>query len=83
MTELEIVKRQLLAIRDLVDTTLGILGVAESLDDEHGPCAHPENERIAAGVMGNPARFFCKRCETIVPPDAPPPSSDPALHVET
>ena len=69
MTELELVKRQLTAIRDLAETTLAMLGVAESLDAEHGDCPHPEKERVPAGVMGNPTRFFCKACQTLVPPD--------------
>lgn len=85
MTELELVKRQLQAIRDLADTTLGMLGAAEDLDAEHGECAHPKESRIDAGTMGNPARFFCKQCQQLVPPDpppAPPAASDPGLRSE-
>ena len=70
MTELELVKRQLVAIRDLAETTLGLLdsGVAA---DPGGDCAHPKEQRRPAGVMGAPDRFFCTACSTFVQTSAP------------
>jgi hypothetical protein len=65
MTEIEIVKRQLLAIRDLVDTTLGILDDG-TLADPARECPHPKEHRVSAAVMGAPDRFFCPVCQSFV-----------------
>ena len=70
MTELELVKRQLVAIRDLAETTLGLLegdGMAAAAAD----CPHPKDQRRPAGVMGAPDQFLCTACHTLVNPGAP------------
>lgn len=59
------VTRQLVAIRDLAETTLGMLGAGADLDGA-GDCPHPPKQRVGAGVMGSPDRFFCKACQTFV-----------------
>jgi hypothetical protein len=64
MTELELVRRQLLAIRDLVDTTLGIVEDGTVVDG--ALCLHPREQRTPAAVMGAADRFFCRACQTFV-----------------
>jgi len=59
--------RQLRAIRALVDNTLAMLGD----EDEGGApvgdvCTHPIDQRVIAGVMGDPGRFFCTQCQVEV-----------------
>lgn len=58
------IRRQLRVIRDLADNLLELLGE----EDEEPPeaCKHPKEKRRPAGVMGDPDRFFCMDCQTMV-----------------
>lgn len=78
MTELELVRRQLVAIRDLAETTLGILDAGDGASAPSTDCPHPKEQRRPAGVMGDPHRYLCLACSTIVQTSAPAAPAAPA-----
>lgn len=60
----QLVVRQVRAIRDLAQNLLELLEEDGTISD--GPCAHPKEQRLPAGVMGAPNQFFCRACQTMV-----------------
>lgn len=74
--------KQLRAIRDLVDNALELAGdVGDELPA--GPCLHPKEKRRAAGVMGDPDRFYCGECGELVIGTAGEPVSTAATPTAT
>ena len=63
-------KAQLLSIRFAVDAALAMVGPDEA-DEETlvspGECPHPKEKQLPAPAMGQPDRFFCRACHTLIP----------------
>lgn len=60
---------QLQAIKHSAEAALALLGFEEEAPQtvtDPANCAHPEEKRRGAAVMGHSNQFFCLACNTLV-----------------